>query len=101
MGEQQRSPVQQSPESTRAIAAYVLATLVVQGASPGAIASVHYANIDFLREDPNVALGVLAMLMQGLICSVLYARLAEDAGSTRTRVLVGDGSVPPFLHRVR
>lgn len=79
------------------VGAYVLATLVVQGASHGALAASHYASVDFLRRDPNIALGVLAMLMQGVICSLLYARLVEVRGSTSMRALVFSWAMGLFL----
>ncbi len=79
------------------VAAFVFATLVVQGVSHGVVAAGHYGNVAFLRPEPIVALGVLAMVIQGVVASLLYARVAGASGSTTMRALIFSWAVGLFL----
>lgn len=69
------------------VAGYVAATLLVQGLSHFRFNAAHYRASGFFREKPVVALGVLAMLVQGLLLSLAFQALGADA-SLRDALLV-------------
>lgn len=57
-----------------AVLAYVVATFATQATSHFAVNSQHYAAVGYLRSEPIFALGVSAMLIQGVILSLFYSR---------------------------
>src|SRR4051812_12577002 len=54
------------------IIAYVATTFVVQGTSHFLVNADHYAGITIMRTQPVVALGFLAMIVQGTIFALLF-----------------------------
>lgn len=60
------------------VVGYVVATALVQGLSHFKINAAHYSAAGFFRKTPIAPLGVLAMLVQGLILSLIYAGYASD-----------------------
>ena len=54
------------------VIAYVVCTFGVQGASHFAINAEHFAAIPIMRADPVIAMGVLAMLVQGTLFALLF-----------------------------
>ena len=59
---------------------YIFATFLVQGMSHFVVFSAHYAGISLLRPEPNFALGVSSMVIQGIILSVVFAGSDFDTG---------------------
>ncbi len=57
------------------VVAFVVATFATQAVSHFVINADHYASVPYLRDEPIMPLGVLAMLVQGGILSYLFARL--------------------------
>jgi hypothetical protein len=60
------------------VVGYIVATALVQGTSHFKINAEHYRVAGFFREAPVVPLGVLAMIVQGLILSLIYASYVSD-----------------------
>lgn len=56
-----------------AVLAYVASTLLVQGISHLQVNRAHYAGTGLFRDTPVLALGLLAMLVQGGLMTVAYA----------------------------
>jgi hypothetical protein len=67
------------------IAAYVLTTFAVQGASHFAINADHFAAIDIMRAEPLVPLGITSMVVQGAIFAWLYPIYAAAGGGNSVR----------------
>lgn len=63
-----------------AILAYIAATLLVQGLSHMKVNRAHYEGMGFFRDPPIVALGVLAMLVQGALLTTAYSCAFDGAG---------------------
>src|SRR6267378_1978801 len=59
-----------------AILAYVVATFGTQAPSHFLVFAHHYAAVTYIRKETLFQFGVLAMLIQGVVLSVLYARFA-------------------------
>lgn len=57
------------------ILAFIMATFVTQAISHFVISADHYAAIPHIRKEPIFQFGFLAMLIQGAVLSVLYARI--------------------------
>lgn len=51
---------------------FILISFVVQATSHFAINAAHYASIDFMREEPIMALGIFTMVLQGIVLSYLF-----------------------------
>lgn len=64
------------------VIAYVLTTFAVQVTSHLVVNVEHYATVGHMRTAPIFALGVLAMLVQGVVLSGLYSRSEWARGST-------------------
>lgn len=64
------------------VSAYVLTTFAVQVTSHLVVNTEHYAAVGHMRTAPIFALGVLAMLVQGVALSSLYSRLEWARRST-------------------
>ena len=64
-----------------AVLAYVIASFAVQGSSRFVINAAHYAEIEFMRKDPIMALGFFTMLLQGLVLAYIYPFVCRAAGS--------------------
>jgi hypothetical protein len=68
------------------VLAYVFATFLTQGVSHFALATDHYATVSYLRAEPILAFGFLAMLIQGTILSVLYRALSQGQWPLRKAI---------------
>ena len=66
---------------------YVFASFLVQFVSHFAINASHYAGISFMRTEPLMFLGVLTMILQGLILTIIYVTWAKGNYSIRNGVL--------------
>lgn len=77
------------------VVGYIAATALVQGLSHFKINAAHYTAAGFFREAPIAPLGVLAMIVQGLILSVVYARLVP--GDTISAALLMAWAFGAFL----
>ena len=53
---------------------YVAVTLLVQGTSHFVVNAAHYAAVPHIRPEPLIAFGILSMVVQGTILSVVYAQ---------------------------
>lgn len=60
---------------------FVAVTFAIQALSHFLVNVEHYASIPFMREEPIMALGILAMLIQGLVLSYLYSGYSQKEGS--------------------
>lgn len=69
------------------VAAYVITTFAVQGASHFAINAEHYAAIDIMRPEPIVAMGILSMVVQGVIFALLFPAFAGVTSTVRRGIL--------------
>ena len=61
------------------VVAYIVATFAVQATSHFLINSGHYAAVMYMRKDPIFALGILSMLIEGIVLSILYSMLPKSA----------------------
>ena len=57
---------------------YIIASFSIQALSHFAINSDHYASIDFMRKEPLMYFGILTMLIQGIILTILYLKWANN-----------------------
>ena len=60
------------------VIAFVAATFITQAISHFGVNADHYATIQHIRTEPLLQFGVLAMLIQGSILSVLYAKTSNS-----------------------
>ena len=67
------------------VLAFVAVTFAVQAMSHFVVNTWHYASVPFVRADPIFPMGFLAMIIQGVALTYLYARLR------RTGRAVSDG----------
>jgi hypothetical protein len=67
---------------------YIVATFLTQGLSHFLVFSKHYASISILRPEPNFALGLASMVIQGLILSYVLAGSRFDTGKTKDAILL-------------
>lgn len=70
------------------VLAYVFATFAVQGASHFAINADHYATIPFMRDEPIVAMGLTAMVIQGVIFALLFPRIHRGGSAVRDALIL-------------
>ena len=56
---------------------YLLASFLVQFFSHFVINTDHYASISFMRTEPLMYLGLLTMLVQGIVLTLIYLRWAN------------------------
>src|SRR5437016_3471788 len=64
------------------VLAFVVATFGTQAPSHFVVFADHYAAVTYIRKETLFQFGVLAMLIQGAVLSVLYARF--DGGKSMT-----------------
>ena len=57
---------------------YIAVTLLVQGTSHFVLNAAHYAAVPHIRPDPNFVFGILSMVVQATILSLVYARWRGD-----------------------
>ncbi len=62
---------------------FMLITFAVQGLNHFVINRVHYANIDFVRPEPVMALGFLTMIAQGSILTLALAHIAPNGATIK------------------
>lgn len=58
------------------VIAFMVVSFAVQGLNHFVINTEHYANIDFARPEPVMALGFLTMIIQGSILTLALAHVA-------------------------
>ncbi len=66
------------------VLAWVVATFGTQAPSHFLVFRDHYAAVTYLRKETLFQLGVPAMLIQGIVLSVLYARFAGGKSTTKS-----------------
>ena len=66
------------------ILAYVVATFVTQAISHFSIAADHYATVTYIRKEPMFQFGLLAILIQGGVLSVLYTRFVGGQSTMKS-----------------
>lgn len=69
------------------VVGYIAATALAQGLSHFKINAAHYSATGFYREAPIAPLGVLAMVVQGLILSLVFARFVPGGSVTAALVI--------------
>lgn len=57
---------------------YTISSFLIQALSHFVINSEHYATIDFMRKEPIMYLGLLTMLVQGIVLTMLYLKWANN-----------------------
>ena len=57
---------------------YITASFLIQAISHFAINADHYASITFMRAEPLMYFGILTMLIQGLVLTVLYLKWTNN-----------------------
>lgn len=65
-----------------------MVSFVVQGLNHFVINTNHYANIDFARLEPLMALGFLTMVVQGFILTFALARIAPGGATIKDGMAV-------------
>jgi len=58
---------------------YIVASFLIQALSHFVINSEHYASISFMRAEPLMYFGLLTMLIQGIVLTVLYLKWADNS----------------------
>jgi hypothetical protein len=66
------------------VLAFVVATFGTQAPSHFAVFADHYAAVTYIRKETLFQFGVLAMLIEGVVLSVLYTRLAGGKSTTKS-----------------
>lgn len=59
-------------------ASYLAASFLIQALSHFVVNSEHYASIPFMRTEPLMYFGVLTMLIQGSVLTILYLKWANQ-----------------------
>lgn len=59
-------------------ASYLAASFLIQALSHFVINAEHYASIPFMRPEPLMYFGLLTMLIQGIVLTVLYLKWANN-----------------------
>ena len=77
------------------VLAFVVATFGTQAPSHFVVFADHYAAVTYIRKETLFQFGMLAMLIQGIVLSVLYTRFAGK--STTKRALVFSWLMGAFL----
>lgn len=62
---------------------YIVASFLIQALSHFAINTDHYASIDFMRKEPLMYFGILTMIIQGTILTLLYRKWANNNFTTK------------------
>ncbi len=70
------------------VLAFIVVSFVVQGLNHFVINQAHYENIDFARAEPVMALGFLAMIIQGLILTFAMTRIVSTGNRLQDGLLV-------------
>ena len=69
------------------VLAYVLTTFAVQGSSHFTINAEYYAGIPIMRPEPVVAMGLLAMVIQGALFALLFPSFYRGSNPVRSGIL--------------
>jgi len=69
------------------VLAYIVATFGVQGTSHFAVNKTHYAQVTYMRAEPIVAMGITAMVIQGVIFALLFPAFNRAGNPIRNGVL--------------
>ncbi|MBO3696845.1 hypothetical protein [Roseivirga sp. E12] len=59
-------------------ASYLVASFFVQALSHFVINTQHYASISFMRPEPLMYFGLLTMIIQGIVLTLLYLKWANN-----------------------
>lgn len=70
------------------ILAFIVVSFVVQGLNHFVINKDHYEKIDFARSDPVMALGILAMIIQGFILTFAMTKIVTTGDLFSNGLLV-------------
>lgn len=70
------------------VASFIIVSFTVQGLNHFVINKAHYAEIDFSRAQPVIALGILTMVVQGLILSIAMSRATTTGNLLKDGLLV-------------
>ncbi len=70
------------------VLAFIVVSFGVQGLNHFVINQAHYENIDFARAEPVMALGFLAMIIQGLILTFAMTRIVSTGNRLQDGLLV-------------
>lgn len=57
---------------------YIIASFLIQALSHFVINAEHYASITFMRVEPIIYFGLLTMLIQGIVLTILYLKWADN-----------------------
>ena len=68
------------------ILAFIVVTFITQATSHFAVNADHYAVIQHIRKEPIFQFGILVMLIQGALLSVLYAKAFNTYRTIKTAV---------------
>ncbi len=68
------------------VLAFVVATFGTQAPSHFLVFADHYAAATYIRQETLFQFGVLAMLIQGAVLSVLYTRFTDGKSTTKRAV---------------
>jgi hypothetical protein len=63
-----------------AVLGYIFATFLVQGVSHFVVFAKHYSDISILKPEPNSALGLSSMVIQGAVLSCVFVKSRFDTG---------------------
>jgi hypothetical protein len=66
------------PRHILSVLAYVAATFATQATSHFLINPGHYAEVSFMRKDPIFPLGILSMVIEGAVLSLLFSALPRS-----------------------
>lgn len=61
------------------VISYMIASFLIQALSHFVINLEHYASITFMRVEPLMYFGLLTMLIQGIVLTVLYLKWANNS----------------------
>jgi len=67
---------------------FIVVSFTVQGLNHFVINKAHYDAIEFARAEPVIALGILAMIIQGLILSLAMVKVAPNGANVKDGLLV-------------
>ncbi len=70
------------------IIAFILITFAVQGLNHFVINAEHYANVEFARPEPVMALGFLTMIVQGSILTLALGYVAPMGARIKDAMIV-------------
>jgi hypothetical protein len=69
------------------IVAYIVSTFATQGTSHFAVNADFYATLPFMRQEPIVAMGLIAMIIQGSLIGALFPYFNRHPNTVRNAVV--------------